>query len=286
MTYWNEINDSHIKFWNSDKYPSYYKIKNSINKQGYRSDVLKPSEVVYLGTCDVMASIDQGDLRWTSVLHRNRHFDQPYIALGTVASGLPAMIRRLYSYIQNFGSPKYVYMTVPRIDSYEFVNKSGNCYNLSSRTGSARFALKAGLVDEQEFDIWVAQLEANKRLNNPENIKYILEERFAFIETICKAYDIKLKWTFNPSDASIVVLYRNLSAFKDISDFMKESFVGLPEAKDTLGDRTIGIETHFEIYEKFVGDDKWDYDRLSQQAEINYNWLKNQFGDELIRIEV
>ena len=285
MTYWNEIDDSHIRFWNSPIYQSYWKVKDKITEQGYRGDLLQSSEVIYLGTCDVMTNFVEDGVRWPELIHSVLYPNTPFIALGTVASGLPTMVRRLYSYIQNFGAPKQIYMTVPRFDGREFVNKSGKCYNVSSRVGSARFCKNANLIDQEEHDTWVRQLEANKQLNNIANTQYILEERFAFIETLCRLHDIKLKWTFNPSDAAISVLYKNIGAIENISDFMKDAFVGLPEVKDHVFDRSIGPETHMSIFEKFVGNEKWDYTKLSNISERNFNWLQEKYGDELIKME-
>jgi hypothetical protein len=232
-----------------------------------------------------MTNLTDKTQRWSELVHAKLHADQPFIALGTVATGLPTMVRRLYSYIQNFGAPETVYMTVPRFDGYEFVNKSGECYNVSSRVGSANFCHRAELVDDEEHAIWLMQLEANKKLNNIHNVKYILEERFAFIETLCKAHSMKLKWTFNPSDAAIAVLYRNCGIFEDISDFMKDSFVGNPEIKDHVFDRSIGPETHQEIYSKFINNEKWDYTKLCEVAEANFKWSKSRYGSEMIKME-
>jgi hypothetical protein len=141
------------------------------------------------------------------------------------------------------------------------------------------------MIDDEEHVIWLMQLEANKKLNNIHNVQYILEERFAFIETICKANSIKLKWTFNPSDAAITVLYRNHRVFEYISNFMKDAFVGNPEVKDHMFDRSIGPETHKEIYNKFIGDEKWNYNKLCEVAEYNFKWLGRQYGNELIKME-
>jgi hypothetical protein len=284
MTYWNETNDSHIRFWNIRQNTAYTYIQDQVNEQGYVGDPLQTSKVVYLGTCDIMNLRDSQE-KWSTKHHTDFYSDDPFIALGTLGSGLPSMVRRLYSYIQNYGAPKYIFMTIPRFDGYEFVNKSGGCYNVSSRIGLAKFGYSGGIVDNEERDIWLAQLTANRRLNNPENTRYILEERFAFIETLCMAHNIELKWTFNPSDASISVLYNNLPIFNDISDFMKNSFVGLPPVIDHLYDRSIGPGTHQEIYKKFVHPEKWDYGTFCEQATMNFNWLKNKYPNKLIMLE-
>jgi len=232
-----------------------------------------------------MTNLVDSGLRWSALLHNELYKDQPFIALGTVASGLPSMVRRLYSYIQNFGAPKIVYMTIPRFDGYEFVNKSGKCYNASSRVGSTNFCRNVNLIDDEEHIVWLMQLEVNKRLNNIHNMQYIIEERFAFIETMCKAYNINLKWTFNPSDASISVLYKNCSVFENISNFMKDAFVGIPLVKDHVFDRSIGVETHREIYSKFMGNEAWDYNKLCNVAESNFKWSEEKYGTDIIKSE-
>lgn len=282
MTYWNEINDSHLPFWKIEAYDSYRRVNDQINENGYRGSPLQPSKVVYLGTCDIM-NLLHGELRWSIRHHQDFHSTEPFIALGTVASGVPTMVRRLYAYIQNFGAPEYIYMTIPRFDGYEYVNKSGKCYNVSSRVGSAKFCHRAGMVDDDELDTWMTQLDANRKLNNPNNIRYMLEERFAFIETMCKAHNIKLKWTFNLSDASILVLHENLPIFKDLSKFMQDSFVGLAPVIDHLYDRSIGRGTHHEIYRRFTEEYHWDYDKLCEQSASNFEWLKNTYSDKLVK---
>jgi hypothetical protein len=284
MTYWNETSDHHLRFWEIESYRSYNQFITEINEEGYRGDKLQPSKVVYLGTCDMMNLLDV-EYRWPVMHHTDFHPNEPFIALGTVGSGVPSMVRRLYAYIQNFGAPEYVYMTIPRFDGYEYVNKSGKCYNVSTRESSARFCHTGGIVSDEELNTWLIQLDANKKLNNPHNIRYMLEERFAFMETICKAYNIKLNWTFNLSDASIVVLYNNLPIFADLSEFMKESFVGLAPAVDHLYDRSIGAWTHKEIYNKFVERNTWNYNSLCNQADLNLRWLKSAHSGELIKGE-
>ena len=285
MTYWNEVGDSHIRFWSTPAYRGYYRTRSKITDQGYRCDTLQSSDVVYLGTCDLMTSIEEDNARWAELLHKEKYSDKPLICLGTVASGLPTMVRRLYAYIENFGAPKELYMTVPRFDGYEYVNKSGKCYNVSSRKGSAYFCYDTGLIERNELDTWLLQLESNKQLRNPFNNQYMLEERFAFIEMICKAHNIKLQWTFNLSDASVVVLYHNISSFEHISEFMKSSFTGLALLEDHVSDRAIGEKTHSNIYEKFKSPGGWDYTKLCEVSEINNNWLINKYGTKVIKYE-
>lgn len=285
MTYWDEKKDSHIKFWNTEIYESYWSIKSEINDDGYRCDRLQPSNVLYLGTCDIMTNFRNEENRWSKLLHNKLYQDQPFIAIGSVASGLQTMVRRLYSYIENYNAPRILYITIPRFDSYEFVNSSGNCYSVSTRTGSAHFCRRANLINDEDHIVWMAQLDANKKLKNRFNMQYLIEERFAFIETICRLHNIELKWTFNPSDASILMLYENLDGFKNISKFMKNSFVGLPLVKDHVYDRSIGPETHKEIYHKFIDNEKWDYNRLCEIAEHNYKWSFAKYNTEIIKME-
>lgn len=282
MNYWKEVTDSHIQFSNSTAYQTCRSIREDINEQGYAGDILAPSEAVFLGTCDIMSTIPHKEKHWARRVHALKHSNSPFIALGTIGSGLPTMVRRLYSYIENYGAPTYLYMTVPRFDGYEFVNTSGKCYNVSSRRGSAYFSKKNNLVNEAELLTWITQLDANKQLNNPHNTQYMLEERFAFVETLCKYNNIQLKWTFNPTDAATVVLHNNLKAVDKISNYMKETFVGLAQIKDHGRDRSIGPETHSEIYNKFIGHETWNFDILCKQADLNLNWMHSTYSDNLI----
>ena len=281
MTYWNEIADSHLQYWNSRESLSYFRLRSEISEEGYRSDKLQPSKVVYVGTCDVMSCLNK-EYTWVNMVHNRLHSDQPLIALGTLSSGLSSMIRRLYAYIQNFGAPEVVYLTIPRFDSYEFVNKTGKCYSVSSRIGTADFCRSVNMIDDADHIIWLKQLDDTRELANKNNNRYIVEERFAFLETLCKAYDIRLKWTFNPSDAGIKILYENLEVFRDISDMMQRSFVGMPVVRDHLPNRTIGPETHNEIYLKFINNEHWDFNELSRIAISNFNWVSERYQKNII----
>lgn len=275
MTYWNEIADSHLKIYKAPPYQACRSIREDINSQGYVGDLLFASNVVFLGSCDIMSAWYDRDKQWARHIHKTLYPESPFIALGTKSSSVPTMIRRLYAYIQNFGAPKEVYMTMPRFDSYEYVNDEGICYTASTNTILADLALKHNIVTQNDYDKWVGRLNAQKVAQNAHNIRYVLEERFAFLETICKLHNINLHWTFNPTSLSIEVLYENIACFENITDFMKESFVGIPTIKDMLRDYSIGPETQMEIVNKFTNPESWNYHNFCQQATQNYQWYMN-----------
>ena len=275
MTYWNEIVDIHVPLYSTEPYKKSKSFREYINDEGSMGDTLTTSDVIFVGSCDIMSGVGDLSLHWSKKIHASLHSSSPYITLGVTAGGLPTIVRKLYSYISNFGAPKYVYLTVPRFDGYEYVNKSGKCYNASSNVETVNFSLKNNIVNKDEADTWLMQLQSNELLRNIHNNQYILEERFAFIETICKLHNIKLKWTFNTSGPSIRVLYENLSCFENISKFMKESFVGIPTIKDMLRDYSIGPETQMEIVNKFMNSESWNYNNFCQQATQNHEWFMN-----------
>lgn len=276
MTYWNEINDTHLELYRTPRYRKARSIREDVNEQGSVGDILVPSDVIFIGSCDIMTVVPNKKSHWVRKLHDAKHKDSPLIALGVTAGGLPTIVRKLYAYIHNFGAPKIVYLTIPRFEGYEYVSKSGKCYNASSSVVTVKFALAQEIVTSDEANIWLHQLESNALNRNIHNNLYILEERFAFIETLCKLHNIKLQWSFNPSANSINALYENLLAFEHISNFMKESFVGMPEVKDHMLDTSIGPDTHVEIYNKFMNPDIWNYEKLCKQATYNYEWLQNK----------
>lgn len=275
MTYWNEVSDSHLKVHSTPPYQACRSIREDVNIEGYVGDLLAKSDVIFLGACDIMSAWYDADKQWARHIHKTLYPSFPFIALGTKSSSVPTMVRRLYAYIQNFGAPKEVYMTMPRFDSYEYVNDEGTCYTASTNTVLADFSLKHNIVTQEDYTKWMARLNAQKIAQNSHNIKYVLEERFAFIETICKLHNINLHWTFNPTSFSIEVLYENLLSFEHISDFMKKSFVGIPQIKDMLRDHSIGPESQMEIVNKFMNPESWDYINFCQQAKKNYDWYMN-----------
>lgn len=282
MTYWNETSDSHLQFGFSSKYQEFPGINQHINSEGYVGDLLAPSDAVFLGTCDIMSIADSPELHWARRIHNQRYPNSKFIALGSTGTGVPTMIRRLYAYIQKHGAPKYLYMIIPRFDGYEFVNTDNKCYNVSSRFSTPFFCEKNNMISQHDLNVWVQQLHAIKKTNNKNNIRYVVEERFAFIETLCKLHNINLKWTFNLSDMSIRVLYENLSTFENISDFMKESFVGLAEVKGhNPYDTSMDLNSHTEIYNKFMNPEHWDFTKFCKQAHLNYEFL--EYGDPVFK---
>ena len=69
MTYWNETSDSHLKLGSTTKYQEFPSINQYINSEGYVGDLLAPSDVVFLGTCDIMSIADSPELHWARNLH-------------------------------------------------------------------------------------------------------------------------------------------------------------------------------------------------------------------------
>ncbi len=283
MTYWNVKTD---KMLNLSAAPAYKRWApgnyESLSEEGYQGDDLVSSEVIYVGSCDAMSGIKDISQRWQVLHHTSTHPDQPFIVIGSISAGLPSMIRRIYSYIQNYGAPKIIYLTIPRFDSYEYVNSSGICIPLSDRYITAQFSLENALVNEDDYKVWVDQLAASIQRVNPHQMLYLIQERFAFIETICLAYNITLQWTFNPSDGATLILDRYISCFEHISCFMKESFVGLPQIRDLWIDRSVGPATHRSIYEQFIAPEPWDYGQFCRQSAYNMEWLKEKHGAKLI----
>ena len=275
MTYWNEIADSHLKIYMAPPYQACRSIREDINSQGYVGDLLTKSDVVFLGTCDVMSAWYDKDKQWARHIHKTLYPTSPFIALGTKSSGVPSIIRRLYSYIQNFGAPKEVYITFPRFDNYEYVNDEGLCYTISANHTVAELCRTHNIVTQTDYEKWTGRLNSQIQSQNSHNIRYMIEERFAFLETICKLHNIKLHWTFNPTSFSIEVLYQNLSCFENITDFMKESFAGIPYCRDLLRDHSIGPETQMEISNKFINPDTWDYAVFCEKAKQNIEWYMN-----------
>lgn len=286
MKYWNEKVDQHIRLAETDVYQSYPSLTGRINKNGYIDEELKSSDVIYMGTCDIMSAIPDRNQRWAKLLHDSRTPDAPFITIGSPAAGFPSVIRRLNSYIHHYGPPKTLYLTIARFEGYEYVNKSGKCYNVNSRAGTPRFLKKRNLLTDKEFEVWNLQIDAYKNLYNIENNRYLLEERFVVLELLCKMYKIELRWGFNLSDACIVALHHNIEIFNDISDFMKQSFVGLSRIKGMLPDRSMNSDSHYALFEQFYNPQgEWNYDNLCEISKINYQWLFDRFGHDLIKNE-
>lgn len=284
MTYWYEPIDSHIKFSDADYFQRQSNFQNRINEFGYFDAPLGPTSVLYMGTCDIMSQLPNLKDRWIEKVQLALNPEVPLMSVGSIAAGLASMIRRLHAFIQNNGAPSILRLTVARFDGYEFVNSSGKCYNVNSRIGSPQFLKRRNLLTDEQFNLWEEQVCSFKKLDS-ENVRYVLEERFAFLELMCKAYNISLQWSFNLSDACIVVLHNNIDLFKSITPFMQQAFVGCPELKDNLSDRSMGIETHSELSKLFISPKVFNFDDLKLTANNNYQWLKNKYSIDLIKNE-
>jgi len=276
MTYWNEHSDTHIKIGRTPKYLEFNSIGQNLNSDGYIGDNHKQTDVLFLGTCDIMSIAGPIEDHWGMKVCKTLHPTSDYITLGTTGSGVPTMLRRLSSFIQKYGPPKYLYVMIPRFDGYEFVDEQGSCYNVSSRYSTPYFSKKHNLINQSTLKVWNQQLDTVIKTNNKNNIRYLVEEKFFYLETICKCYNINLKWSFNLTDMSIRVLYNNIDIFSNMSEYMKETFVGLaPVVGLNDYDLSMDINSHNEIYKKFVSPEKFDFIKLSNQATANYNFLNS-----------
>jgi len=285
MKYWGEKADTHIRLCDTNVYQGYPCVSGKVNEHGYVDAPLGKSDVLYMGTCDIMSSVPVPEQRWVALLHNKKYSSLPFMTIGSSAAGLPSMVRRLHSYVSNYGAPKKLFLTVARFEGYEYVNKSGKCYNVNSRVGTPQFLKRREMLSDEEFSTWLLQVSNYKRLYNIQNNQYILEERFAFIETLCKAYGIEMQWTFNLSDACIVAMHRNISIFENISSFMKDAFVGLVNIEDDMPDRSMGLKTHNNIFNMFMNPCSWNFKQLAEQAENNFKWLEEKYPGNLIKNE-
>jgi hypothetical protein len=227
MRYWQEKTDKHIRLADTDVYKTYPVIARGLNKHGYVDAPLQPTEVLYMGTCDIMSSITDPDRRWCAQFHTALSGNAPLVSIGSSAAGFPTQIRRLLSFVKNYGPPATLMMTVARPDGLEYVNSRGECYNVNSRIGTPQFLNRRGMLLEQDYRDWCTQTSQFQGFQTAQQFRYTLEERFSFLETICLAYNIRLQWTFNLSDAAIVMLHRYLTELECVPPAMK-SWINTP----------------------------------------------------------
>ncbi len=263
LSYWNETNDLHLRLWDAKHYKAYVAVKQEINEEGYRGDKLQPTNALYLGTCDVMSCFLNAKDRWCNILHEiHDDSSDPLIALGSVGVGFPTMIRRLHAFIQNFGTPGTVYMTLPRFDGVEYVNESGQCYNASSRLITAFLAQNSHLVSEQEAAVWIKQLDTAVASNNNHRVRYLLEERFAFLRMMQLVHGFNLRWTFNPTRACLNCLGQYIHEFPVLPNWVFDSFVGYPTEVELLPDDSVAPITHRSIAERFLNPEPCNRDEF------------------------
>jgi hypothetical protein len=70
MTYWNEVSDTHLKIYKAPPYQACRSIREDINSQGYVGDLLTDSDVVFLGSCDIMSAWYDVEKQWARHIHK------------------------------------------------------------------------------------------------------------------------------------------------------------------------------------------------------------------------
>jgi hypothetical protein len=243
--------------------------------EGYTCDELKPSDVVFLGSCDLNGPIEDPSKSWARLLHANLAdslLELPYISLAKSTAGFMSFPRRLITYCEKYGAPKHVYAVVPRPVSVEVPLSEGNVVSVSNRVGFPNYLFKRSALNDLDYS---TLREASKfyqsQINNIYYQLYQFEQTASFLSLICRFYNIDFKWTLNLSSSAIAYYNKYLIEFFKHSLFMKQTFVGLASAVDFTFDGSMGEGSQDTVYRLFKDRPSFDFLNLEQNLQNNLN---------------
>lgn len=90
----------------------------SLNKYGFRSDEFnkEPIDFLYVGCSETFGQGGTIEESWPHILNKKLNNSGPYINLGVPGAGWTEIISNVFTYIENFGAPKNIFMLLPNIE--------------------------------------------------------------------------------------------------------------------------------------------------------------------------
>lgn len=266
--FWDNTNSNTLPVHDAGWYNNHPHMTPTI-PEGYNCDNLQPSPVLFVGSCDLDGPISDTSKCWAKLLHRELTKGQnvPYIALGKMTAGFMSFPRRILTYCEKYGPPKKIYAVVPRPVAIEIPLTNQQIVSVSNRKVFPNWLFKHKKISQEELDLLLNVSDfCESQLNNDNYQIYKFEETVAFIKTICKLYDVKFNWTINLSDSAIVYYEKFLNKFLSQSEFMRETFSGVPEAKDFGFDGSMGDLSQYEVFKILSSPN-----RTNIQTMLHYN---------------
>lgn len=180
------------------------------------------SEVLCLGSCDISGNREVE--YWHEIYSKMRNVK--YTKIGQPGQSFSALMRQFYAYLKNAPAPKLLLLVVP-ITSPEHV-LDNKCYSVTYRPLAVEHYIRTNMIPENVLDTFTALHNAYAASNNLNEKIYNFCREFSFLEMMCKAHNIELKWTFNIT-RSADEHYKERDKFLDAHDFAKSTYLQTSE---------------------------------------------------------
>ena len=181
------------------------------------------SVVMFAGSCD-LSGVRHGKY-WHELLCETLEIEPLTAAyLGTPICTFPSLLRRLYVQLKNTNnSPKRLFLVAPVSTQEHLID--GTCYSINTRQRPMEFLYRTGLIPPTAIS-QASALQRAYELNNGFNQRvYSFQRDFSFLEMICRAYSIDLRWTPNRTkNASL--FYTDVSKMLEDHEFARKTCVG------------------------------------------------------------
>lgn len=234
--------------WTDANYPTLDMRQHRFYESVFRDRTIEytGSEVLCLGSCDI--SGNRQVEYWHEIYSKARNIKCAVI--GQPGQSFSAVLRQLYVYLKNAPAPKLLLIVVP-ITSPEHV-LDNKCYSVTYRPLAVEHYNRMNMIPENVLDRFMALHNAYAASNNLDERIYNFCREFSFLEMMCKAYNIQLKWTLNIT-RSAEDHYKEKDKFLDAHDFAKSTY--LQTSKCMSYDRTYlcpTAEAHFILANTFM----------------------------------
>jgi hypothetical protein len=212
--------------WKDANYPTLdlreHRLYNS--RLADRTVEYKNSPILFIGSCDV-AGIKHGKY-WHEIYAEKRQLVN-YVKIGQAIQSFSGLMRTVYTYLSNVEEkPKSIYMVVPMTSAEHVIGNK--CYSVNYQKLPVEHLHRLQIIPESSWSVF-------QKLHEAYNLSDCLEERiynfgreFSFLEMMCKAYNIELKWTFNLTITS-KFHFGDVNNFIDSHNFAKNTYIGTKE---------------------------------------------------------
>lgn len=276
--FWDTPKDNTVDVADTKWYGKFENI-HATTPEGYHCDTLQPTPVLFLGSCDVNGPVPDPSLVWSKVMHteivRSRGAF-PYISMGRMHTACQALVRRFNGFCEVYGPPKEVFIVMPRPVCLE-VPIRGQLINVAERSRYVNFLIRSNKITNDERQILMKAVHFNRsQKDNPDYQLYIFEQVATTLKLLCKAYDIKLRWTVNLAAPATVYYAQWLELFLTNNQFMRDTFVGVAKIGNFTPDGCAGALTQHNLAMKLLADQRFDLDESLSVARGNVEILREQ----------
>jgi hypothetical protein len=193
------------------------------------SQVVLNSQILFAGSCDING-VRHGEY-WHEIYCKSLglpHAD--YTLLGDAVNMLPSLLRKIYVYLKTCDVPPAQILLVAPVSVPEHII-GGKCYSISHRPRPLDFLYRLGAVPARLIPkVSILQQAYNVSFSREQEV-YNFCRDFSFLEMMCSAYHITLKWTPNRT-GNASLFYKSIDDLLDAHSFAKSTFIGYEPTYD------------------------------------------------------